>query len=239
MLYVSVHIPKTAGTSFAKALGQAFEEDELVLDYRHARDHAELAARGVGALETHRAWLSPGWLDLARRYRQDINALPKGCKLVHGHFPVRKYHPLMTWRKPFYITWVRDPFARAVSNYFYWQSFDPEHMPDPLVRTVLSDRWSLEDFLFHPALQNYQSLFLRGVPWQRIDFIGVVERFPEDLKKLSAMIGRPLEQFMENTGPVSGAVETHEHLRAHFMEFHEEDTALYHYAVDRSKRAQN
>lgn len=238
MLYVSVHIPKTAGTSFAKALGQAFKADELVLDYQHVRDHAVVAAQGVSAVETHRAWLSPNWLDLLRRYRQDLKALPKTCQLVHGHFPARKYHPLLTWRTPFYITWVRDPFARAVSNYFYWQTFDPETVPDPLVRTVLSDRWSLETFLFHPAVRDYQSLFLRGLPWDKIDFIGVVERFDEDLRRLSELMGRPLELFVENTGPNSDAVETYEYLRARFMAAHKKDAALYRYAVERSGRAQ-
>jgi hypothetical protein len=236
MLYVSIHIPKTAGTSFAKALGHAFDPDALVLDYQHVRDHAEVALRGVSAVDTHRAWLSPSWLDLIRRYRGDLKALPKTCQLVHGHFPARKYHPLLTWRTPFYITWVRDPFARAVSNYFYWQSFDPETVPDPLVRTVLSERWSLETFLFHSALRDYQSLFLRGLPWQRIDFIGVVERFPEDLQRLSRLLGRPLDLFVENKGPVSGAVERHDHLRERFMAFHEADAALYRYALDRSSK---
>jgi hypothetical protein len=155
--------------------------------------------------------------------------------MVHGHFPVLKYHPLLTWRKPFYITWVRDPFARAVSNYFYWQSFDAESVPDPLVRTVLSERWSLEDFLFHNALRNYQSLFLRGVRWGRIDFIGVVERYPEDLQRLSGLIGRPLELYNENKGPVSGAVEAHDHLRERFMSFHTVDEALYRYAITRGE----
>lgn len=236
MLYVSVHIPKTAGTSFAKALGQAFSADELFLDYRHARDHAGIAAQGISAVETHRAWLSPSWLDLVRRYRQDLNAMPNTCRLVHGHFPARKYHRFMTWRVPSYITWVRDPFARAISNYFYWQTFDPHTVPDPLVRTVLSEGWSLEDFLFHPALRDYQSQFLRGLPWHKIDFIGVVERFPQDLERLSKMIGRPLDVFMENTGPVSGAGETHGGLRTRFMEFHQVDAALYRFAVERSCR---
>lgn len=237
MLYVSVHIPKTAGTSFAKALGQAFDRDELFLDYRHARDHADVAAQGVSAVETHRAWLSPDWFDLVRRYRRDLKALPKTCELVHGHFPARKYHPLLTWRRPFYITWVRDPFNRAISNYFYWQTFDPQIVPDPLVRTVLLEGWRLEDFLFHPALRDYQSLFLRGLPWRKIDFIGVVERFSEDLERLSKRIGRPLELFTENTGPISGAIEAHDHLRTPFMDFHQVDAALYRFAVQRSGQA--
>lgn len=233
MLFVSVHIPKTAGTSFAKALERAFGPEELVLDYQHVRDHAEVTSQGVSAVHTHHVWLTPGWLDLIRRYRRDRKSLSNACRLVHGHFPVLKYHPLLTWRKPFYITWVRDPFARAVSNYFYWQSFEAETVPDPLVRAVLSERWSLEDFLFHEALRNYQSLFLRGVRWGRIDFIGVVERYPEDLQHLSRLIGRPLKLFTENKGPVSGAVEAHDHLRERFMSFHAVDAALHRYAIAR------
>lgn len=237
MFFVSVHIPKTAGTSFARALEQAFDPSELVLDYQHVRDHAEVAGQGVNPVDTHRAWLSPGWMELVRRYRDDRRSLGRTCQMVHGHFPVLKYHPLLTWRRPFYITWVRDPFARAVSNYFYWQSFKADTVPDPLVRMVLSERWSLEAFLFHEALRDYQSLFLKGVPWRRIDFIGVVERYSEDLQRLSGLIGRPLELYTENKGPVSGAVEAHAHLRERFMDFHGTDAALYDYAVNHGGRA--
>lgn len=235
MLYVSVHIPKTAGTSFAKSLEQAFAPSEVQLDYQHERDHALVAAQGVEAAKTHQEWLSPPLLQLAWRYRKDLAELPKSIRLVHGHFPARKYHRALTWRKPFYITWIREPFARAISNYFYWQSFDANTMPDPLVRTILLERWDLETYLFHPALRNYQSLFLKGLPWKRIDFLGVTETFAKDLTTLSQMIKRPLKPFVENAGPIANAADKHAHLRDRFLAYHDIDAQLYQYALDRQK----
>lgn len=233
MLYVSVHIPKTAGTSFASSLKHAFSPNEIQFDYQHERDHALLAAQGVEPLGTHQKWLSLNLPQLAWRYRKDLTQLPKSVQLVHGHFPAQKYHRALTWRKPFYITWVREPFARAVSNYFYWQTFDPDTMPDPLVRTVLSENWDLETYLFHPALRNYQSMFLKGLPWQRIDFIGVTETFTRDLATLSQLIKRPLKPFVQNTGPRPKAAHTYDHLRERFLAYHHRDAQLYQYALQR------
>jgi len=230
MLYVSIHIPKTAGTSFAKALAEAWAPGEFFADYQHERDHARLVEKGVAPLDTHSAWLTAGLPQIAWRYRRDRCHFPKATTLVHGHFPWRKYHPLLTWRKTFYIVWIRDPFARAVSNYYYWQLFDPETVRDPLVKLVLEEKWSLEDFLFHPAMRDYQTMTLSGLPRNRIDFIGVTEHFSEDLACLSRKIGRPFAPHVENVGHAAKAMVSNTHLRARFAAYHDQDTELYRYA---------
>lgn len=230
MLYVSIHIPKTAGTSFARSLTDIVDQNALRLDYQHERDHAAIAKRGIRAVETHKVWLEESFLRLAWRYRSDIKSLSRTTRFVHGHFPVLKYHPLLTWRKTYFITWVREPFARAISNYYYWQAFDAATMPDPLVKTVLDEQWSLETYLFHPALRNYQAMFLKGMPWKRINFFGVTERFSEDLQRLNIETGMNFDTYRENIGPNSDALYEHQHLKERFLQYHSLDAQLYDYA---------
>lgn len=106
-------------------------------------------------------------------------------------------------------------------------------MPDPLVRLILEERWSLETYLFHPALRDYQSLFLQGIPWKRIDFIGVTENFDEDLSRLSTILKRPLKGFHENVGPKHDALSKHASLKSRFLDFHRKDAELYRFALER------
>lgn len=238
MRYISVHIPKTAGTSFAKSLTEAVAPEDLYFDYQHDRDFTKLTASGVAAAQVHQAWLTQNPARLAWRYRRDLQALPRTVRFVHGHFPAAKYHPLVTWpgaqKKTFFITWVRDPFARAISNYYYWRSFEVETIQDPLVRTFLQERWSLETYLFHPALRNYQVMFLSGIPWSRIDFFGITEDFPQGLARLGAETGISFTTYRENKGPQPQGVERHLDLKQRFLCYHDRDAALYNYARERS-----
>lgn len=55
-LLVSVHVPKTAGTSFRAALHGAFGAG-LRLHYRHEWAAARLHAKGVAPADPHCRWL--------------------------------------------------------------------------------------------------------------------------------------------------------------------------------------
>lgn len=96
-LLVSVHIPKTAGTSFGGIL------DAL---YGDAFSHR------VGS----RLW--------AEETRQDPALLAPGTRCVHGHFPADLFDAVADDRK--LVTWIRHPVDRIVSNYFHFLRL-PDH----------------------------------------------------------------------------------------------------------------
>src|SRR5437773_5755585 len=128
-MLISLHMPKTAGQSFAAALKAHFG-DTLVEDYGGFPMNTPEAVRNATALEESVA--------LAE------NEFP-GVECIHGHFLPLKYSGLAR-RQATFITWMRHPVERVVSNYHYWKrTYQPETSPS-LHRKVVEEDWSLERF---------------------------------------------------------------------------------------------
>ena len=92
---ISVHLPKTAGTSFRKILQSHFGWRLLVL------------YGGFG---------SPGHFQKRLLRRPWIRA-------VHGHFPVKMFHDLNPTAKT--VIWLRQPVERIISYYHFWLDLKP------------------------------------------------------------------------------------------------------------------
>jgi hypothetical protein len=172
----SLHVPKTAGTSFRKDLEAWFGPDHLALHYRG--DQGEPPARAA---------LKPGL-----------------C--VHGHFNrlrgigVRQYYP----EAGQFIVLLREPFERFVSTwrYLHFQIRHGVHQPDfadqPDLETWLDrrrraaeGRETEDPFSFlaqladptHP--RNPAAVF--GPEYLAV---GVTERYAESLALIAAVLGR-------------------------------------------------
>jgi len=160
-LYISVHIPKTAGTSFKSSLVASIGSDYLFFDYNHSNAFSYLSLLGVAPEKLHKTWL----LDKRFNYstvEQIASSISPLTKFIHGHFPGRKYLVLSEFYKLNYMTWLRDPFDRMLSNYFFWIE-QPDTVPDEFVRKIKREQWTVEKFCMHPYMRNYQSLWLRGL----------------------------------------------------------------------------
>lgn len=92
---VSVHVPKTGGTSFWEAVSRHYGE-ALVEDNDHI----------------------PGTTaDLS-----EPPVLPEFAKAVHGHFRADRYADFVN---AFHITFLREPNEQFISNYFFWLTYPP------------------------------------------------------------------------------------------------------------------
>lgn len=89
---ISVHLPKSGGTSVRRCLEEQFGERAL-FDY------------GRGPLGPQ-----------ADAVEQ---ALPKGIDLVHGHFKPRRYQSI---KPAFWMTFLREPTDLVLSFYFFWKT---------------------------------------------------------------------------------------------------------------------
>lgn len=164
-LIVSVHVPKTAGTSFIRVLESCFG-DRLLRDYDdQVMGHGPLS-RVLRSLYRYR-------LQSPRLARYDC---------VHGHFqPLKyRYHPGRSL-----AIWLRDPVERVVSRYHHYRRHaDPA---DPQFRRYLKRTdLSLTEFARVRHFQNLYAHYLVGVRLRDFDFIGITERYAEGL----ALFGR-------------------------------------------------
>lgn len=165
-LLISVHMPKTAGTSFSRVLQDCYGE-ALHLDYQDQPLNRRPLVRKLAA-SSH--CMKNRW----------SSTLPDTVRCVHGHFLPLKYRGLKD-RSCSYVVWLREPIARLASHYRYWQqSYDPA-TAGPLHRRVVEQAWSFEAFCFSHAMRNTYNQFLWGFAPSSFDFIGLTEFFDEDI----------------------------------------------------------
>lgn len=230
-MLLSVHIPKTAGSSFTQVLTQAYgrglvrDYDDLVLDPQ-APFHCQrdVWARNTAAfVEGH---------------------VRPGAKVIHGHYSATKYKdrfPQTCW-----VTWLRQPISRLISHYYFWTRLplDPEH-PHSLHREVREGRMSFAEFIEAPTIPNAASrIFLQGLRLEDIDFVGIQEHFDQDLMAAQRQFGWPAVQTrQENPNPSPGyreavaAIKNDRSLMRRMEELNKEDLALYESALRRRSKS--
>jgi hypothetical protein len=215
-------MPKTAGLSFRASLEEHFGDR-----FRHDYQDYPLARPAAERRELARRW---------GKAAQPADFVGVDC--VHGHFLPLKYLELAQTLPCRFVTWLREPVARLVSHYHYWQqAYDPaSELTSPLHRRVIEEGWSLERFCLAPELRNVYSEFLWGFPTERLCFIGITEFFAEDLRYFSQeILGNKMQPHTLNRRsgaagagqPVGlGAVD-----RQAVEGYHDADTALYRCAL--------
>jgi hypothetical protein len=157
---VSIHIPKTAGSTFGKIiLPKVYTQQGIFQDY---------------------------FLPL----EDCLKSISEKCKVVHGHFNAQKYShvfpnaKLITWlRNPItrlishYFYWMNSPV---------WEKSDPAH---DLRRSVVESKMKFEEFIEIPDLKNVLSKSLCGRALDSLYFVGIQEYFHDDLQELGMMLG--------------------------------------------------
>ncbi len=155
-MILSLHYPKTAGTSFRHTL--------IKLYYGHIFFHY------------HGAHI-------------DKNVKAKGdydkIQIIHGHFNIKTYRDMFP-DAPI-ITWLRDPAARVLSYYNYkkYGFTSPPRNKGSTNRQFLAFLDS-EQFEF---FANKFDRFFGDYTVKDFLFIGITERFDEDMSKLAALMG--------------------------------------------------
>jgi hypothetical protein len=163
-LIISIHVPKTGGTSFVDVL-KACAEEVFYLDY------------GLGALApTALFWRGKpitAPFESVIRCRDSFS----GRSVIHGHFHAEKY--VGRFPDAVYVTWLRDPVERVASNYFYWYREIPG---DPLWEQVIARKMSLEQFAQLEITRNLQEALLSPLAVEQFDFIGITEEYDRSLE---------------------------------------------------------
>jgi hypothetical protein len=190
LMLISVHIPKTAGSSFLAAIEQHYGQ-KLRADYGDLPINESALRSNVKAL-----------LDCLRF--GVLGAGENELECIHGHFLPLKYRFLRANSNGLFVAWLRDPVERIFSHYHYWmRSYDPASS-GKLHRRVVEEEWSLERFCLGPEMRNLYTRFFWGFPLKRFDFVGITEHYDSELEYFSKFVlGAPIDVHRVNTNPRS------------------------------------
>ena len=218
-MIISIHIPKTAGTSFRLQLQRHFG-DRLLADYS---DWPEENTPGAEERNEANRQAMLGMLD----------AIKVNYDAIHGHFTASKYVGLFEDAK--LLTFVRDPYQHAISAYEHGRR--SVNSPHPGAAKIKRGGMSLVDFI--GAYPNHQSSYLRGVRFEELAMIGVTERYDESLKIFRSLFGIDLQPGLrENANPdkPSGAYTVTDEVRAAVDAYRADDVALYRRAEEQIEK---
>jgi hypothetical protein len=188
-LIISVHIPKTAGTSLGRGLRDCFG-NRLLEDYgdRPLSNTPEDEARREAA----RAQVRENGADLLKRY-----------DAVHGHFIADKYESLPGDVK--FCVILRDPVDRVASHYRQWTE-----LPNPvnaMSRKVIEEGLDLPTFAALPGQANLYRLFLGKVPLEGFAVVGLTEAYEETLRLFEAVTGVAVPRRQDNAAKGKSALD--------------------------------
>ena len=216
-MIISVHIRKCAGTSFRSALKDQFN-NRLLLDYGDeiGSSHPSSVAKRQQSL---------------KRLEQVAESITDDFDIVHGHFYRKKYDCLPGQHH--YISFMRDPVERVLSNYYYLKRNKDRQNPDAIIVNQLG--YSLMEFAAHPDNQNLQSQFLQTNSLNEFSFVGTVENYSVSIDKLNKMfdlrIAFDTQQNVNSNS--SNQYEIDSKTLAHIRKYNQEDIRLYEIACEK------
>lgn len=213
---VSIHIPKTAGTSFRNTLKSIYGEEAVVrVDIEKTGEHIRVNQE-----------------DYAE------NRLPPHTRVVHGHFrPTHLYAYFPIPEEVPIITWLRDPVERVISNYYYLARRLAEELDEERkgLNILSKMQRTLIEYARDENNQNRMKKFLRGVTLEELTFVGIQEYYSEDLAVLAELFGwASVPEFKDNVTTRKYDVSSAD--RAEIAALNADDVALYQRALERRKR---
>jgi hypothetical protein len=208
---ISLHIPKTAGTSFRNILKNVYGDEEVV--------RFDINVNGVVRLNEE---------------LYDSRKLPE-VKAIHGHFYIGMLESLFELPENYkLITWVRDPVKRVISNYYYLESRLREILnEEKKILNILSKlQRTLIEFARAEINRNRQTKFLSGRDPEEFDFVGIVEHFDAEIPRLASVMGWkdiPASIYHNKTPEIKPEISTD--ILEEIAKLNAEDIKLYQKAV--------
>lgn len=237
LMIISLHVAKTAGSTFMNYLLKAFP-NQVLFDYGvDTKEVNDLVAScfeqpATGENGDLQAALRPEGIV---RYKSFV--AQKGIQVIHGHLDLRKY--LRIFPDATFVVWLREPLARALSHYHFFTRVLAAH-PGEINRLVYEGKLSFEQFILLDQQINLQYQNING-DLSRFRFVGIVEEFDTSLSRFNRLMGVAEKGFdfhiePANTNPekeINGNYNIDEETKARFLDLNHLDMELYREAVAR------
>jgi len=234
---ISIHIPKTAGTTLSHYLRNhfnVFADNEFSAKLAQLYQLYSSYPNGSGVGIAARKWMHIGFIESILSMDSTIKKT-KDYDCIHGHFNVMKYR---FYPNAKFITFVREPLERAISHYYYWKKLYENGYEDLYLNYLFERNMGLNEFLFLKSFRNYQSLYLNGISLKKIDFLGISDNgFSEDVKYLfGTVLNHPLKDVEILKINVTDYTKNIENIDVDaFRKFHRKDYRIYEYALEKRK----
>lgn len=163
MNLIFTHIPKTGGMSFMEAL-------------RHVYGGEYNAYNILGIRPEHDDLLYVDYDARKASWDKAMEKLPPLINFLTDHVPVQLFDGWLPGVKR--VTWLRDPVQRIISRYVY--SAGHRHSEE-----------ALQHFINHPRARNVMTFYTAGGDLDRFFFVGIAERFTQDLAQLAELLNWP------------------------------------------------
>jgi hypothetical protein len=216
-LLISVHIPKTGGTSFGQMLEKRFGE-RLLHDYADRPLSHGAPARIARAVAQ--------WPLLPRRLR--------GHEAVHGHFLALKYAAT----RGDVVTWLREPAQRIVSRYHHYLR---DVAAGRSLQQVdgLRPGLTLDEFIAIPRFQDTCAKYFAGFPLARVRCFGFSGDMREGLARMRRELGLELGELphaLANPERASDGYAIPPELQRRIERLNPGDYRIWRYACERDGR---
>jgi hypothetical protein len=207
---VSLHIPKTAGTSFRNTLKAVYGDDAV-----------------------SRVDITRKFFKIEEKVFVD-KRLPSTVKVIHGHFWYPDVFAKFELAKSVpVITWLRNPVDRVISNYFYLKKIMLERIYVNGTGAELESRMirTLEEYAQYDKSRNRMSKFLNGSKLEDFFFIGIVENYKNDLARLSRLLNWEEYPVLDQNRSSETKPEVSEGIRKYIESKNELDMEIYNRAL--------
>jgi hypothetical protein len=211
---VSLHMPKTGGTTFAHFIPKIVRYH--FLDYKDKPLADGYEKRKLDNCHTD-------YINMLRILKL-FEVSPKEIVIVHGHFFVTKYITVFPDAK--LVTWLREPVQRVISSYYEWQRWpDMDHSE---CRKMVEEKMSLEEYVCMEKTQNLCTRFLNKVSIREFSFVGITEKFDKSIQLFKSMFLpelKDVEYSRKNEGDKKPRVS--KQTRQMIAEYNKDDIELY------------
>lgn len=168
-LILSLHVPKTGGTTFAEVLRRAYGPR---VAFFYGADHADTHPLLQGLGKT----ADPAVIERLEE---------AGILVLHGHFQAQVFAKAVPDPARYWI-WLREPVERTISHFHFFRG---RHQAlSAMGKQVANGTLPLPAFAGHPAIRNLQSRYLAPFPIAEVGFIGLTEQSKAGLE----LVGLPV-----------------------------------------------
>lgn len=202
---VSIHIPKTAGTSFIHSLKKQYGYQKVVR------------------------------IDINKRINLNKTPINKAYvyknpEVIHGHFTIDSLNNYLSLFPNIpVITWLRDPVERVISNYFYLNKQLRKEIKEENKGLILPKmERSLIEYAQAERNCNKMSKFLKGIDLKDLFFIGIVENYDKDIYELGRKLNWSIPEIVmhNKTGKINKSI-IDEKTKALIRSYNKKDQVLY------------